>query len=109
MSSLELTGFCHISQGDAHLTSHIKNAVTGLGHNPIWALTKVNPDHRLGSHKLTIALTSEPIDDPNATPNVLTLGEKTEVDGIQIFLAPLESPPSQRQLWTLEDVLPTKL
>lgn len=106
MSTLELSGFCHISQGESHLDDFQGNAVTTRGPNPTWKISLVNPEHLIGSHIVTIALVTE-LGDP-AAPLVLTLGEKVEQEGIQIVVAPLETPPSPRQMWTLEDVLPTK-
>lgn len=95
------SGICYIAQGDTKLAEFNDTTVVTVAGGPTWKVTPVNE----GSPILTIALVSDPSSSP---PKVLTLGEKVEEEGIQIFVSPLQSPPSKRQQWTLEDVLATK-
>lgn len=96
-----LSGICQISQGDTQLAAFNNTTVVTVAAGPTWKLSSVNEN----PPTFTIALVSDP---PSSPPKVLTLGEKVEEEGIQIFVSPLQSPPSKRQQWTLEDVLPTK-
>lgn len=105
---MDLEGFCTISQRDFYLTEHNGRAVTTIagGEDIKWRLT--HQQTTLISGQLTIALTSGPLAERSSVVNVLTVGKKTEEEGIQIYLEPLQNPPSKNQLWTLEDVLATK-
>lgn len=94
---LDLTGFCHISQGSMHLTGFQGNAVTSIIPDSTWCITSVDGQPLLGSHPVTIALTIGPLADSNAIPNVLTLGNSTE-EGTQIYVSPLQSPLSKDQM-----------
>ncbi|KAL0639433.1 hypothetical protein Q9L58_001461 [Maublancomyces gigas] len=97
----DYAGICHIAQGGTQLAEFNETTVVTVGPGPPWKLTPVNE----GSPIFTIALFSDPSSSP---PKVLTLGEEVQEEGIQIFVSPLQSPPSKRQQWTLEDVLATK-
>lgn len=103
---MALHGKCNISQSDFDLTEHAGHAVTSTVGGSVFL---VSPHHGApGSHEVTIALLSGPLAESSSEVHVLTLGEKTEDPGIQVFLRPVESPPSKKQLWTLEDVMATK-
>lgn len=105
---MDLQGFCRISQSDMSLTEHAGKAVTTVapGDQISWRLTyhPSVPDSR----QLTIALSSGPLAESSSVVHVLTVGKKTEEEAIQIFLEPVQDPPSKSQLWTLENVMPTK-
>lgn len=102
---MDLQGSCRISQGDFYLTEFNGQAVTTIagGQEINWRLASLP-----GSREVTIALTSGPLAESSTVVHVLTVGKKTEEEGIQIYLKPVENPPSKSQLWTLEDVMATK-
>lgn len=105
---MALEGLCTISQRDFYLSEHNGHAVTTVvgGEDIKWRLTYQNTAPI--SKQLTIALTSGPLAESSSVVNVLTVGKRTEEEGIQIYLEPLQDPPSKGQLWTMEDVLGTK-
>lgn len=102
-------GFCHIRQGDTHLTEFDGKAVTAMGgegkHS--WHITS-HPDMP-GSRHITIAMTTGLLGGSHGETKVLTVGGKVEHEnGIQIYLEDLKHPPAKSQLWTLEHVIATK-
>lgn len=105
---MDLHGLCTISQRDFYLTEHNGHAVTTIagGDDIKWRLT-YQQSAPISNH-LTIALISGPLAERSSVVNVLTVGKKTEEEGIQIYLEPLQDPPPKSQLWSLEDVLATK-
>lgn len=103
---MALEGLCRISQSDFGLAEHVEHAVTRIAGGDTWRISK-HPGPP-GSNELIIALTSGPLTESSSVVQVLTLGEKTEEQGIQVYVRPIQSPPSPNQLWTLQDVMATK-